>query len=51
MTIVGAVVVGLCLAAIVLAIVELTRTRADPIVWAIFLVAIAQLITELSRLG
>ncbi len=49
MTLAVALVLALAFAAIVLVVVELAQTRARPVVWAVGLVAIAQLIAELSR--
>jgi hypothetical protein len=46
----GALVFALILAAVVLVIIELARTRADPLVWAVLLLAIADLVARVALL-
>ena len=50
MTPAGALVFALILAAIVLVIIELSRTRADPIVWGVLLLGIGGLFARVALL-
>jgi hypothetical protein len=49
MSVAGVVVVAFAIAAFLLVMVELVRTRADPLAYAIALLALAQAVAELSR--
>jgi hypothetical protein len=50
MTPASVVILGLIIAALALIVFELARTRADPLVWALLFLAVADLIARVALL-